>query len=527
MRNVILIGFSGTGKTTVGKALAERLKYRFVDIDAVVVADAGMPITEIFGTEGEPAFRKRESAVLQRVLEGERQVIAPGGGAPAADENWGRIRAAGCVVALTARPETLRQRLNGATDRPLLKGGVDQALENLLPIRMPRYLDADLVVSTDRREPEQVAGEIAGLLPAEIRRIPVEVPGAPHEITVGRGLSWLAAGRLVRAGVKRLLIVTDEEVVKHAGSMLKSLRSVAPDPVLHVLPPGETAKSIERLTDLYATLAKSGVDRKGALVALGGGVVGDVAGFAAATWLRGIAWLQIPTTLLAMVDSSIGGKTGLNIKAGKNLIGALHQPLAIFTDLAFLDSLPAEQFRTGWAEVIKTAIIAKPALFERLRLSRTALMARDPGELMHLITETCRLKAEVIAEDPEDRGRRAILNYGHTVGHALEAAAGYGRLLHGDAVAWGMQAAAHLSLRMGFCSAELVNAQEDLLRSYDLLRPLPAISPAGVLAAMQHDKKSSDGEARWVLLRDLGRVEYGCPVPTGEVKAVLEELLSG
>jgi 3-dehydroquinate synthase len=526
MRNVILIGFSGTGKTTVGQALAGRMNYQFVDIDQLVVAEAGKPVPQIFETEGEPAFRRREAAVLERTLEGEHQVIASGGGAPMADENWRRIRAAGCVVALTASPDTLRRRLDGAADRPLLKGGVDQALANLLPIRMRRYVEADLLVSTDGRNPDQVAGEIADLLPAEIQRIPVEIPGDRHEITVGRGLAWLVATTLGRARAKKLLVVTDDGVVQHAGPMLKTLGQVG-EQTLHVLPAGETAKSTESLTGLYETLAKLGVDRNGAIVALGGGVVGDVAGFAAATWMRGIAWLQIPTTLLAMVDSSIGGKTGVNTKAGKNLVGAVHQPLAIFIDLGFLDTLPKEQFRTGWAEVIKMAIIANPALFHRLSNSRTVLLARDPVETLQIVAESCRLKAEIVAEDPQDHGRRAILNYGHTVGHALEAAAGYGNLLHGDAVGWGMHAAGVLSKRMGFCPEDVVKAQEDLLHEYDLLRSLPSISPAGVMAALEHDKKSKEGEPRWVLLRDLGQVEYGCRVPVKEVESVLREVLRG
>jgi len=528
MNNVVLVGFMGAGKSTVGRVLADRLQRPFVDLDDRIAAAAGKEVSAIFEQEGEAGFRRRESAQLSVVLATSDQVVAVGGGTPMSPQNWERLREGNCVVALTATPATLRTRLNGAGERPLLRNGLDAALTSLLPARMGRYLEADLVVGTDGQDARTVAGQVAAALPVGgLRHVPVAVPGAAHEIVIGRGLSHLAAPALARSGAEGIVaLVSDETVARlHAPALDAALVSAGWRVRRHVLPAGEAAKDLEQVGALYAFLAHSGVDRQGALVALGGGSVGDVAGYAAATWLRGVPYLQMPTTLLAMVDSSIGGKTGVNLPAGKNLVGAVHQPIGILADLTSLDTLPVPQYRAAWGEIIKSAIIGDASLFDRLRATRSQLMARDPVLLPEVIARTCALKAQIVAEDPLERGTRAILNYGHTVGHALEAAAGYGRLLHGDAVAWGMRVAARLSRRLGLCGDEVVEAQDTLLRDYGLPAPLPAFSRAQLGEAMGHDKKTRGRELRWVLLRGIGRAESGLRVAPHELTAVLDELL--
>lgn len=530
MNNVVLIGFMGTGKTTVGRILAEKLRRPFVDLDEVIVQQAGRSVPEIFAADGERGFRAREREALKRTLAGDGQVLAVGGGAPMAADNWRMLRDRNSVIALVASPATLRGRLQDDAGRPLLEGGVETALATLLPPRMARYEQADLVVPIDGMAPASVAILIKEAEPdGGPYRIPIGIPNAEHEITLGYRLAYCVAPALRRAGVRGAVVVmTDDGAgLNHAPLLEGALVQAGFKPGRHVLPRGERAKSIEPLTQLYEFLAAEGVDRHGGLVALGGGAVGDVAGFAAATWLRGVPYVQVPTTLLAMVDSSIGGKTAINVAAGKNLVGAVHQPAAVITDLTYLETLPAGEFRSGWAEIIKTAIIGDASLFELLRAERTALMARDAQLFPEVVARTCAFKAQVVAEDPHETGRRAILNYGHTVGHALEAAAGYGVLMHGDAVAWGMKVAGRLSLRLGLATAQTVAAQDQLLADYGLLGPVPEVSRARLLAALRHDKKAKDGEPRWVLLRELGRVEYGCQVPPADVEAVLDEVLAG
>jgi 3-dehydroquinate synthase len=529
MNNVVLIGFMGTGKTTVGRILAEKLGRPFVDLDEVIVAQAGRSISEIFVADGERGFRAREHEALKRTLAGDRQVLAVGGGAPMAADNWRMLRDRNSVVALVASPATLRERLHDGAGRPMLEGGVDAALATLLPPRMARYAQADLVVPSDGMAPASVALWIKEAEPdGGPYRIHVGIPNAAHEITLGYRLAHCVPPALRRAGVRgAVVVVTDDGAGLHHAPLLEgAIAQAGFKPGRHVLPRGERAKAVEPLTQLYEVLAAEGVDRQGGLVALGGGAVGDVAGFAAATWLRGIPYVQVPTTLLAMVDSSIGGKTAINVAAGKNLVGAVHQPAAVITDLTYLDTLPAGEFRSGWAEIIKTAIIGDASLFQLLRAERTALMARDAQLFPEVVARTCAFKAQVVAEDPHESGRRTILNYGHTVGHALEAAAGYGVLTHGDAIAWGMKVAARLSLRLRMASAETVAAQDQLLADYGLLGSAPEVSRARLLAALRHDKKAKDGEPRWVLLRELGRVEYGCQVPAADVEAVLDEVLA-
>ncbi len=529
MNNIVLIGFMGSGKSTVGRLLADRLGRRFRDLDDEIVATAtGQPVAAIFEREGEAGFRRRESDCLRLALGADDQVIAVGGGAPLIEDNWIRMRDGNTVVALMAEPRELAERLRGSTDRPLLYPDPPTAVATLLPVRTPRYLEADLVIRTDQVAPSLVAEDLAGRLPPEpVTRVRVEVPGSPHEAVIGRGLGHLLAAALGRSGAgDTVVVVTDPAIeTQHAAPMLRALRQAGLTAHVHVLPAGEPAKTIETLGRLYDRLAEIRVDRTGALIALGGGTVGDVTGFAAATWLRGIRYLQVPTTLLAMVDSSIGGKAAINLASGKNLVGAVHQPAAIFCDLDYLATLPDEEFRSGMAEVCKAAMIADRHFAEWLLRSAPALASRNREAVREAVTRAVRIKASVVGEDPTETGRRAILNYGHTVAHALERALGYGCIRHGEAVAWGMEVAGELSLATGRCRPAVVETQGALLRAHGLQPTPPRVSRAELLSAMQHDKKSRDGAVRWVLLRDIGDAEWGCDVAPEQVSRALDKVL--
>jgi 3-dehydroquinate synthase len=346
-------------------------------------------------------------------------------------------------------------------------------------------------------------------------------------VTVGSHLTGLVPPALQRLGVSgTVVVVSDQQVAqRHAAPLTEALASAGVPSLLHLVPAGEPAKELSVLAGIYDALGKAQVDRQGALIALGGGTVGDVAGFAAATWMRGIRYLQVPTTLLAMVDSSIGGKTGINLPAGKNLAGAVHQPSAIFCDLDYLASLPDQEYRTALAEVIKAAVIADRAFFDWLSVNLADVTRRVPAVMREAIARAIGIKAAVVTRDPYESGERAILNYGHTVAHAIERAAGYGRLRHGDAVAWGMAVAARLSVMSESCSPSAAESQDAMLRAGGLLATPPAVPRAALLEAMRHDKKSRDGAPRWVLLREIGEVAYGQQVDAALVEAALAEVI--
>jgi shikimate kinase/3-dehydroquinate synthase len=535
LNNVVLVGFMGSGKSTVGPHLAQRLERPFVDLDDVIETDAGRSVAEIFSREGEAGFRERESRCLRRALERDGSVVAVGGGAPMGEENWTRIRSGNTVVALMAEPGELARRLNGSADRPLLQPGAPSVIASLLPTRLSRYLEADVVVRTDGLDPVEVAERVHDRLSGGgLQHILIDVPGSPHEVTLGYGLTHLVPGAVQRQNPSPsgggqgggVLIVTDNVVAgRHAQPLIDALASDGITARLHLVPAGEAAKDLAVLAGIYEALAAAGTDRQGVLVALGGGAVGDVSGFAAATWMRGIRYLQLPTTLLAMVDSSIGGKTAINLPTGKNLVGAVHQPSAIFCDLDYLATLPDEEYRASLAEVIKAALIADRSFADWLTANLPAVLRRAPAAVREAVARAIAIKAAVVSQDPQENGARAILNYGHTVGHALERAAGFGRLRHGQAVAWGMEVAALISLRMGACGPEAVAVQHSLLGDAGLLADRPAIPQADVIEAMRHDKKSRAGELRWVLLREIGRAEYGQLVDPSVVESSLAEVL--
>jgi shikimate kinase/3-dehydroquinate synthase len=528
LNNVVLVGFMGSGKSTVGPQLAQRMGRPFVDLDDVIEGEAGRSVAEIFSSEGEDGFREREARCLQRALEQSASVVAVGGGAPMRDENWGRIRDGNCVVALTAEPAELARRLNGSADRPLLQGGAPPVIASLLPQRMSRYLEADVVIKTDGIDPAEIARQLHERLSASaLQGIRIDVPGASHSVTIGAHLIDVVAGALQRMKVSgTVIVVSDQRVAsEHAQPLIDALHRDGVSARLHLVPVGEAAKDLGVLAGLYDALAAAGLDRHGALIALGGGSVGDVAGFAAATWMRGIRYLQMPTTLLAMVDSSIGGKTAINLSAGKNLVGAVHQPSAIFCDLEYLATLPDEEYRAALAEVIKAALIAERSFADWLSANMAMVLSRDAPSVREAVTRAIAIKAAVVARDPNETGERTLLNYGHTVGHAMERVVGFGGIRHGEAVAWGMEVAARISLLAGACAAESVETQHALLRDAGLLGYRPSVPHAKLLDAMRHDKKSQSGDPRWVLLRETGRAEYGQQVDPSIVRAALAEVL--
>ena len=342
-----------------------------------------------------------------------------------------------------------------------------------------------------------------------MREVTVPLSDRSYSIHIGSGLLDSLGARMRDLRIQgSIALVQDSQVAGNYGvRALKSLEDAGYRTATVQVPSGEASKSLEQLSALYDAFARARLDRRSVVVALGGGVVGDLAGFAAASYLRGIDFVQVPTTLLAQVDSSVGGKTGIDLLSGKNLVGAFHQPRLVIADLDTLATLPIRDYVAGLAEVIKYGIIADAELFAYLELNREGALRHHPDVLAHLVARSCEIKADVVGKDEREAGLRAILNYGHTIGHAVEAAAGYGRYLHGEAIAIGTAAANWLSTRVGWLPAEVAARITGLLAAYGLpIRLEEPLDHQEILAAMRLDKKTVDGVFQFVLARGMGEV---------------------
>lgn len=355
--------------------------------------------------------------------------------------------------------------------------------------------------------------------------VTVDVAGRPYPVLVGLG-ALQELPRLVREmGASAAAVVTDTTVAdRWAVPVREGLAGAGVRAAVHAVEPGEQAKSLAVLGQVLDFLEESAIDRQGVVVALGGGTVGDLAGFAAAVWLRGVRCVQVPTTLLAMVDSSVGGKTGVNGARTKNGIGAFWQPAAVVEDLAVLSTLAEGDYRAAFGEIVKYAVAMDGELGDVLEAGLDGLLARSSAALEPVVARCVELKARVVAADEREGGPRQILNYGHTVGHAVESASGY-TAVHGRAVAFGMEAAARIAVEMGLCKASLVARQDALLEAFALPGDLPATTADAVLAAVPRDKKSQAGSVRWVLPREMGRAQVGCEVPDDVVAGVVRSLM--
>ena len=359
-----------------------------------------------------------------------------------------------------------------------------------------------------------------------MRMVKVPLGDRSYSIKIGNGLLPRLGGECRRLKLgKRCAVVTDRSVGRlYAKAALTSLRQAGFTPVEIRVPAGETAKSLKTIQTCYDKLVRHRIERSSFIVALGGGVVGDMAGFLAASYLRGIGFVQVPTTLLAQVDSSVGGKVGVNLKAGKNLVGAFYQPRLVLCDLDTLKTLPKRELRAGLAEVIKYGIIYDAVLFRQLERTLPELLRLEAKGMAHIVARSCQIKAKVVEQDELESGLRAILNYGHTIGHALEAISRYGKYLHGEAISIGQVAASKISRDvLGLAQTE-VNRIKCLFDQAGLPTSVRLTNPqlARVFAAMKLDKKVSGGEVKFVLARKVGQVEFGVDVPRATINTALK-----
>lgn len=528
-RAIILVGMMGSGKTTIGRILAGRLGFEFRDSDAMVEAVAGKPILELFGELGEESFREMESAAIQKAIaSGDEIVLATGGGAVLDPENIAALRRAGNVFWLHAETGTLIDRVGDGARRPLWS---PLSLEAIAAKRERLYARvADAIISTDHRTEEDVAGEIAELWKGCAVSRTVTVQNGVHSYPVLYGHSILdRMATVVPPGVitGRVLVVSNDMIAPlYLERVLRGFSSSDIRVSSFILPEGEENKSLLWLERLYDWGVHEGADRHTVVAALGGGVIGDIAGLFAATFMRGLPLVHMPTTLVAQVDSSIGGKVAVNHPAGKNLIGTFHHPCIVAADIDSLDSLPPRDRIAGLAEVIKHAAIMDEKYFTWLEEKLESLLNKEKLPTLETVTWSGRIKAGVVHRDPEDRGFRAVLNFGHTIGHAIESAYGYGRYRHGEAVAAGMAAAALISQRMGLLPEASRMRLIELLGRAGLPVTLPPESHTALIPALRRDKKAKDGRLGWVLLDDVGQAVIRDDVPDNIVLEALEELSS-
>jgi 3-dehydroquinate synthetase/shikimate kinase len=512
--DVVLIGLPGSGKSAVGRRLASRHGAAFIDLDEVIERDAGVRIPEIFADEGEAGFRSRERAAIAALGDPDRgreirRVIAPGGGAIVDPRNRWRLFRGRVPIWLDSRPEVLAQRLRRSPNiRPLVAGRDPiRAIRELTAARSRFYGAATRIVgvaevhtvvdAVDRAIREAVTWAGTTLLGAET---------TIGRIVIGEGIAGrVVAGELERLGAGRAIVVTEPGAWDAVGPAIEAGPRNAGRPLeTIVLPGGEAAKRLAVVEEAARELARRRVERGEPLVAVGGGALGDTAGFVAATYLRGGPWIQVPTTLVAQIDASIGGKTGVDLPEGKNLVGAFHQPVAIVIDIALLAGLAPRERRAALAEAVKMATLGDERLFELLEARGPALAAGEPGtvedgSLAELVERCSWAKVEVVAADEKEAAVRIALNLGHSLGHAFEAAGEYRDLRHGEAVAYGLRAACRIGVAAGVTPAERAARIERLLDAVGLGEGLLPYPLEAVLGLLDADKKHRSGRLRWVL----------------------------
>ena len=521
---IVLTGFMGTGKTSVGKALSHELGYEFVDTDVLIEKREGMAISLIFKKKGENYFREVEEATVEEVSRRSRVVIATGGGVIKNKKNVDNLGRRGIIIWLRADPGIILKRvmLEGGK-RPLLD--VQEPLDEinkLLSERLTLYQQADISVDTNYITPRETAHEIIELLGLDRQEVAVDLGDRSYEILIGSRMLERLGLRLKEFRPTKVAIVSNKTIFPlYKDILLKSLRSYNIEPEILLIPDGEEYKDLLWTYNLHGELLKAKFDRQSVLVAFGGGVVGDITGFVAATFMRGVRCVQVPTTLLSQVDSSVGGKTGVNHPLGKNMIGAFYQPSLVLIDIDTLKTLPKREFLSGMAEVIKYGVIADSDFFDFLKGEKENILSFSDA-IIHIIRRSCEIKADVVSQDEQESGLRAILNYGHTIGHAVETVTGYKKLLHGEAVAMGMCAAADLAVSMNMLKpADAVSIRE-LVELYKLPSAIPSdLNAADMIEAMAIDKKAMAGKLKFVLPVSIGQVKIVEDVSREMIKGVL------
>jgi shikimate kinase/3-dehydroquinate synthase len=505
-RSLLLNGLMATGKSTVGRALADRVGVPFVDLDASVESRAGCTIREIFQREGEAGFRQLEREELERILEEDTiRVVALGGGALLRRSARLQAISRAVVVSLTATPATIMARTHSDGLRPLLVRS-EEAIADLIAQRSVAYAEAHARVIVDGRGVDDIVDEVERLW----RLDPVAVAAGEASYSVEVGVDF-AKDRLATklGGASSVVVMTDDTVGPLYASEYESVIAHAGVKVGRVSwPAGEEHKNPETLQRIWLECLRLGSDRKSRFVGLGGGVVTDVAGFAAATWMRGVPWVSMPTTLLGMVDASVGGKTAVDLPGAKNCVGAFWQPSSVLCDIGHLRTEGKRGYVSALAEVVKTALIGDAEMFRLLQQETSRVVAQDWELACELVRRCIVVKASVVSRDEREGGLRASLNLGHTVGHAIEACGGFGGLTHGESVSLGLVAAMRIGRELGHCPEDLGREVVSLLEAVGLPTDLGQQPMEKAAKLLAHDKKRGGTSVRFVFCPEPGRIVF-------------------
>ncbi|MEM7588626.1 MAG: 3-dehydroquinate synthase [Myxococcota bacterium] len=527
--NITLIGPPGVGKSSAGKQIAQQLSWRFIDTDVEVTKRLGMPVHKIIETLGRPYFRQCERQVCLDLAHVQRCVIATGGGFPVFTANRKILHEISHVYSLKANAETLVKRLATSKQiRPGLNG--KEQIQELLHQRFTTYTTSSfLPVNTHNKPALQVAKEIVQrhqassvFTTSNTKELVMACAGcAPYPMHIHQGgLQHIGSLlRFILGDIWRVAVLADKTVWQHHGNQVAhSLHQLNQPFDVWLLSGGERSKSMRTVTRLHKNLLAKGFTRDSCVLALGGGCINDLAGFVAATFARGIPWVALPTSLLAMVDACVGGKTAVNLPQAKNAVGAFHPPKAVLLDPNTLQTLPTKHLQCGVAEIIKHGLLGDNTLLRMLHQPNCCLHDE------HLLHRAIQVKAAIVQEDPFEQGQRVLLNLGHTFAHALEHVTNY-KMHHGSAVALGLLAAAHLSYDLGHCSKTLPAYVKQLLEHWELPTKLPTTCiPEAVQQAMQTDKKRLKGELQFVLLKEVGCACTQTQVPPNKVLRALSRL---
>ncbi|MDH5674727.1 MAG: 3-dehydroquinate synthase [Myxococcales bacterium] len=506
MMRVFLSGPMGSGKTTAAQAVAASLGLSAFELDSEVERDAGKSVRDIFESEGEAGFRQRERRVMQQLLSRhEKGVFSLGGGTVTDDALRAELLSAGLLVTLDANDAELARRIGADDARPLLAGqDAEAALGALRVRRASAYAECHGRVDTTGSSPEQVAEEVAEV----VARRPILLPLGlrSYRVEVGCGIrSRLAEAVQAGSAGPATIVVSDDRVGPHWASEARRMLQAAGREVVYVeLPSGEEHKRLSTVERIWNHALDARVDRGAMVVGIGGGVVGDLSGFAASTLLRGVPVGHLPSTLLAMVDSAIGGKTGFDTDHGKNLVGSFHQPSFVICDVELLQTLPSAELISGLAEVAKSAWLAGEGAVCALEQDASALVRGEPDAIERAVRMAAGLKARIVSQDEREGGKRALLNLGHTVGHAIEASRGFRGIRHGEAVSLGMIAACRIAERLGAGSARSAARMQQLLQAFGLPTDVDQWLNSSVVDFLGSDKKRRADRIRFVVPGEPG-----------------------
>jgi shikimate kinase/3-dehydroquinate synthase len=533
----------GSGKTTIGRALAKKLNKTFIDSDHEIETRTGVSISVIFEIEGEASFRQREADAIRDICKMENIVLATGGGAILSSQSREYLKSTGTVIYLCAGINSILHRTRHDKKRPLLQTeNPRKKLEELEKQRDPLYREiAHFVLETVHPQMQTLVQVILDKLPEECKLqhhdsdamkksiamsqlsmeqhhqhkqkimteknelLTVDLDSRSYPILIGENILTNSDVLSKRITANRLFIITNNVIAPiYLQDLETKFKSIGKEVSSIVLEDGEEFKNWQSLMQIFDALLSTKCDRKICLVALGGGVIGDLTGFAASAFMRGVDFVQIPTTLLAQVDSSVGGKTGINHPLGKNMIGAFHQPQVVLADISTLSTLPDRELSAGLAEIIKYGAVIDKDFLTWIEANIHQLRTKNSDALIYAVKKSCEIKANVVKQDEREGGLRAILNFGHTFGHAIESGLGYGVWLHGEAVGCGMVMAADLSYRLGYIDFVSKVRIQKLVEAAGLPIIAPDLGEQKWLDLMSIDKKNENGQIKFILMKPLG-----------------------